>query len=118
MLNALVLLDIPKGTVQGRDRQDSGALGQCWSCQMLDLGCAWRGEGSRSSCSVSTAQLREHWGLRGVKCSCVLVEALSNSLFYHSSECGRTSATPRWWERSGLRGLPCSSRWLQPRPLP
>lgn len=77
------------------------------------LGSVGQGKRELLPCpAVSTAQLPEALGAQGVKCSRAPLEALSNSLFYHSSECGRTSATPPWWEQSGLRGLPCSSQWL------
>lgn len=45
----------------------------------------------------------------------VPMEALSNTLFYHSSLCGHTLATPPLWEQLGLRGLPFSLQLVQPR---
>lgn len=54
-------------------------------------------------------------GKRDVKCCAVHGEALSNTLFYRSSQCGRTLVTPPLWELSGLQGLPFSLQLVQPR---
>lgn len=58
-----------------------------------------------------TLQLRERcWGrgMRDVKCVTVPMKAPSNTVFYRSSQSGHILATPRWWEQSGLQGLPFS----------
>lgn len=94
--------------MEGRGEQERGHQPPVHS-----LGCVGQGKRELLSCTAaSTAQLREALGAEGCEMQQLLVEALSNSLFYHSSECGRTSATPPWWEQSGLRALPCSSHWL------
>lgn len=47
-------------------------------------------------------------GMRDVKCVTVPMKAPSNTVFYRSSQSGHILATPRWWEQSGLQGLPFS----------
>lgn len=75
----MVLLDIPLGTVQ-----DSGALGQGWGCwtslgkgtgEQEKVTSSWAlpglcgtGTGAAPALQRWQQRLREHWGLRAVKC--------------------------------------------------